>query len=122
MAEHPNDDFRTRWRALEASKRKQLARLANAGETSDRADEAALVAGYARRRLRPLEMVGSFLGALLGYVAIAAVLLDGPEPAILFGLAVGVAAFLIFQRRRLATALDRSREVLGLPGDDPASG
>lgn len=104
--------FTRAWRALSADERKELTRLANGGETSEDPAKAALIAALAERRTRPLELAALLIATVLGYVFVAQLILDGPEPAIVFGLAVGVAGFLIFQRRRLETARAKSLEVL----------
>lgn len=104
--------FTSAWRALSADERKELTRIANSGESSEDPAKAALIASLAERRTRPLELVAILIATVLGYVLVAQLILDGPEPAIVFGLAVGVAGFLIFQRRRLETARAKSLEIL----------
>lgn len=113
VAEPPSGkEFTQRWRELSADERKKIARLANAGETSADRDEATLVAGLAAKRSRPIELVSVLVASLLGYILVAQSMLDGPEPAVLFGLGVGITAFLIFQRRRLLVAHSKSLNVL----------
>jgi hypothetical protein len=111
-----DEDFATRWRALDRAQRRDIARAAGRGR-ADRAN-AALVAGFARQRLAL--WWEPWVGAVLvgaGFVAISLALWGQIAWVAGVGAVAAYLAVILWQRRRMASALRESEALLNRPGD-----